>query len=86
MQGHPFAQHSPLALHGRGPGGQTVADQVAHALVSVSATSTFPLVMGIYSAVLGLFIPSGGGKSIIEAPHVIRRPTHQKSMDQGAIA
>jgi short-chain fatty acids transporter len=56
----------------KGPGGQSVADQVAHALVSVSTTSTFPIVMGIYSAVLGLFIPSGGGKWIIEAPYVMQ--------------
>jgi len=51
-----------------------VADQVAHALVSVSATSTFPLVMGIYSAVLGLFIPWGGGKWIIEASEILMTP------------
>ena len=34
--------------------------------------STFPVAMGIYSAVLGFFIPSGGGKWIIEAPYVMQ--------------
>ena len=32
----------------------------------------FPIVMGIYSAVLGFFVPSGGGKWIIEAPYVMQ--------------
>ena len=28
--------------------------------------------MGVYSAVLGFFVPSGGGKWIIEAPYVMQ--------------
>nr|BFE94172.1 hypothetical protein GCM10020185_47080 [Pseudomonas brassicacearum subsp. brassicacearum] len=30
------------------------------------------MLMGVYSAVLGFFIPSGGGKWIIEAPYVMQ--------------
>ena len=56
----------------KGVGGISVADQVAHAFVSLTTQSTFPVVMGIYSAVLGFFIPSGGGKWIIEAPYVMQ--------------
>jgi short-chain fatty acids transporter len=56
----------------KGAGGQTVADQVAHAFVSLTGTGTFPIVMGLYSAVLGFFIPSGGGKWLIEAPYVMQ--------------
>jgi len=52
--------------------GLTVADQLAHAFVSLTTQSTFPVAMGIYSAVLGFFIPSGGGKWIIEAPYVMQ--------------
>src|SRR5437667_76628 len=33
--------------------------------------ATYPLVVALYSAVLGLFIPSGGGKWIVEAPYVM---------------
>jgi short-chain fatty acids transporter len=29
-------------------------------------------VMGLYSAILGFFVPSGGGKWIIEAPYVMQ--------------
>ncbi len=56
----------------KGAGGLTVADQVAHAFVSLTTQGTFPVAMGIYSAVLGFFIPSGGGKWIIEAPYVMQ--------------
>ena len=56
----------------KGFGGHSVADQVAHAFVSSSSTGTFPIVMGLYSAVLGFFVPSGGGKWLIEAPYVMQ--------------
>ena len=56
----------------KGIDGLTVADQLAHAFVSLTTQSTFPVAMGIYSAVLGFFIPSGGGKWIIEAPYVMQ--------------
>jgi short-chain fatty acids transporter len=56
----------------KGFGGESVADQLAHAFVYLTSASTFPIVMGIYSAVLGFFVPSGGGKWIIEAPYVMQ--------------
>jgi len=56
----------------KGFGGHSVADQVAHAFVALTTQGTFPVAMGIYSAVLGFFIPSGGGKWIIEAPYVMQ--------------
>jgi short-chain fatty acids transporter len=37
----------------KGASGQTVADQVAHAFVSFTTAGTFPVVIGVYSAVLG---------------------------------
>jgi short-chain fatty acids transporter len=56
----------------RGFGGQSVADLVAHGFVSLTTAATFPVVIGLYSAVLGFFVPSGGGKWIIEAPYVMQ--------------
>ena len=52
--------------------GVTVSDQIAHAFVSVSTQHMYPLLIGIYSAILGFFIPSGGGKWILEAPYVMQ--------------
>jgi short-chain fatty acids transporter len=55
----------------KGTGGITVSDRIAHLFISLSTTESYPVVMGMYSAVLGFFIPSGGGKWIIEAPYVM---------------
>ena len=53
--------------------GVTLSDTIAHWFVGISANSTiFSVLVGIYSAVLGFFIPSAGGKWIIEAPYVMK--------------
>jgi len=40
--------------------------------VSVSTTHTLAPIVGIYSAILGLLLPSGGAKWIVEAPYVLQ--------------
>ena len=52
--------------------GLSVSDQIAHAFVAMSTQHVYPLVIGVYSAVLGFFIPSGGGKWLLEAPYVMQ--------------
>jgi short-chain fatty acids transporter len=52
-------------------GGESLSEHLSHFFVTISSHATFPVLMGIYSAVLGFFVPSGGGKWIIEAPYVI---------------
>ena len=47
-------------------------DRIAHLFVSVSTARTFPAFMSAYSTALGVFVPSGGSKWIIEAPYVIK--------------
>jgi len=51
---------SPLSRH------------LAHFFVSFSSTGTYPILVSIYSAILGMFVPSGGSKWIIEAPYVLQ--------------
>jgi short-chain fatty acids transporter len=46
-------------------------DRLAHVFVSVSNPTTFPALVALYSAVLGIFVPSGGSKWVIEAPYVM---------------
>jgi short-chain fatty acids transporter len=46
-------------------------ERLANAFVSVSSPHSFPAVVAIYSAVLGVFVPSGGSKWVIEAPYVM---------------
>jgi short-chain fatty acids transporter len=48
-----------------------LSQQLAAAFVSISTPASFPAVVAIYSAVLGVFVPSGGSKWIIEAPYVM---------------
>ena len=48
-----------------------LSQQLADAFVSVSTPASYPAVVAIYSAVLGVFVPSGGSKWVIEAPYVM---------------
>ena len=46
-------------------------EQLATLFVRVSTPTTFPPLVAVYSAVLGVFVPSGGSKWVIEAPYVM---------------
>jgi len=52
-----------------------IAAHLAHVFVSITTKSTFPVVVAIYSAILGMFVPSGGGKWVVEAPYVMAAAT-----------
>ncbi len=55
-----------------GADGETLAHRLSTLFVQVATHDTFAAVMGSYSAVLGFFVPSGGGKWIVEAPYVMQ--------------
>ncbi len=55
-----------------GSDSHALSHHLASFFVSISSHASFPGLMGIYSAVLGFFIPSGGGKWVIEAPYVMQ--------------
>ena len=46
--------------------------KAAHLFASVTTHQTYALLVAAYSALLGLFIPSGGSKWIVEAPYVMQ--------------
>lgn len=48
-----------------------LSDLIARAFVSVSTRLTLPALVSVYSTVLGIFVPSGGSKWVIEAPYVL---------------
>jgi short-chain fatty acids transporter len=48
-----------------------ISERLAHVFVALTTKSTFPLVVAVYSAILGMFVPSGGGKWVVEAPYVM---------------
>lgn len=45
--------------------------RLADFFVHVASRGMFPVVVALYSGLLGLFIPSGGGKWVLEAPYLI---------------
>lgn len=57
-------------------------ERLAGAFVQVSSPTTFPPLVALYSAVLGVFVPSGGSKWVIEAPYVMEA-AHQLRVHLG---
>ena len=51
--------------------GSGLNEVLAKFFVSISTQDTLPLIGGMYSAILGLFLPSGGGKWVVEAPYLL---------------
>ena len=56
----------------KGAGGETVAQALSSLFVHLASTDTYAFVIGIYSAILGFFVPSGGGKWLLEAPYLMQ--------------
>jgi short-chain fatty acids transporter len=52
--------------------GTGISDALAKLFAAISTHNTYPLLVASYSAVLGIFIPSGGSKWIIEATYVLQ--------------
>ena len=51
--------------------GTGIAAFLSGLFTAITTTATYPLLVAAYSALLGVFIPSGGSKWIIEAPYVL---------------
>lgn len=48
-----------------------LSKSLAGAFLKLSNHNTYPVLVSIYSATLGFFVPSGGGKWMIEAPYLL---------------
>ena len=55
-----------------GADGHSLAQRLAAFFTHIATAGSFPVVMGVYSAVVGFFVPSGGGKWLIEAPYLMQ--------------
>ncbi len=51
--------------------GTDLNNRIAHFFVSISNQITFAPIISIYSTILGIFVPSGGSKWVIEAPYIL---------------
>ena len=52
--------------------GTGISAWLADLFARVTTHGTYPLLVALYSAILGTFVPSGGSKWIIEAPYVLQ--------------
>ena len=53
----------------------SISHEMAHFFVRISTPGTYPVLIAVYSAVLGLFVPSAGSKWLIEAPYLLQAAT-----------
>jgi short-chain fatty acids transporter len=58
--------------------GTGITKRLADLFVAISTPKTYALLVAMYSAILGVFIPSGGSKWVIEAPYVLQAATQQQ--------
>ncbi|GJD82180.1 short-chain fatty acid transporter [Methylobacterium haplocladii] len=73
-----YAAIAAILTGAKNAGGHSIADVITHAFVALNTQGSFPLAMGVYSAVLGFFVPSGGGKWLLEAPYVMQAANELK--------
>jgi len=53
----------------------SISHEMAQFFVRISTPGTYPVLIAVYSAVLGLFVPSAGSKWLIEAPYLLQAAT-----------
>jgi short-chain fatty acids transporter len=56
--------------------GGTLSHALSNAFGAVASHASFAPLVSVYSAVLGLVIPSGGGKWLVEGPYVMEAANH----------
>jgi short-chain fatty acids transporter len=67
-----YAGIAALLTHAVNTDGIALTTVLSHAFTQFTSSHTYAVVIGIYSAILGYLVPSGGGKWIIEAPYVMQ--------------
>ncbi|MGX1777217.1 short-chain fatty acid transporter [Nocardia brasiliensis] len=70
-----YAAMAAILTKAKGRGGITVSEHLADFFTSIGGGGTFAIVIAIYTVVLGIFVPSGGGKWLVEAPYVMQSAT-----------
>src|SRR5450759_3030081 len=50
--------------------GTGISTWLANLFARITTQTTYPLLVALYSAILGTFVPSGGSKWVIEAPYI----------------
>ncbi|MFB8005110.1 short-chain fatty acid transporter [Nocardia sp. NPDC056000] len=70
-----YAAIAAILSKARGRGGLTLSEHLAAFFTHIGGGGNFAVVIALYTVVLGIFIPSGGGKWLVEAPFVMQSST-----------
>ncbi|WP_040157832.1 short-chain fatty acid transporter [Mobilicoccus massiliensis] len=70
-----YASMAALLTKAEGRDGATVSHLLAELFTSIGGGGGFAVVIAIYTAILGIAVPSGGGKWLVEAPYVMQAAT-----------
>ncbi|AFU02211.1 short-chain fatty acid transporter [Nocardia brasiliensis] len=70
-----YAAMAAILTKAKGRGGITVSEHLADFFTSIGGGGSFAVVIALYTVVLGIFVPSGGGKWLVEAPYVMQSAT-----------
>ncbi|WP_028245710.1 TIGR00366 family protein [Pseudoclavibacter soli] len=70
-----YAAMAAILTKAEGRGGETLAHHLSSLFTSTGSAVGLGLLVGLYTVVLGVFVPSGGGKWLVEAPYVMQAAT-----------
>ncbi len=70
-----YAAMAAVLTRAEGRGGETLASHLANLFTDIGSGGAFAVVIALYTAVLGILVPSGGGKWLVEAPYVMQSAT-----------
>ena len=70
-----YAAMAAVLTRAIGNGGLTVSQHLAEFFTSLGGGGGFAVIIAVYTAILGIFVPSGGGKWLVEAPYVMQAAT-----------
>lgn len=70
-----YAAMAAILTKAEGRGGTTISEHLAEFFTSIGSGGGFAVVIALYTVVLGIFVPSGGGKWLVEAPYVMQSST-----------
>ena len=70
-----YAAMAAVLTRATGRGGFTVSEHLADLFSNLGGGGAFAVVIALYTAILGILVPSGGGKWLVEAPYVMQSAT-----------
>lgn len=70
-----YAAMAAILTRAQGAGGLSISEHLAHFFTSIGAGGGFAVIIALYTALLGILVPSGGGKWLVEAPYVMQSAT-----------